>query len=170
MKITPQLDTGPVMMNAKIKIYKDTNYKMLSDQLSLMGAEMILKSLNQIENNQAKFIDQIDQKATYAKKISKNEAKIDWGQKAEKIIAKINALHINPGCWFELKGSRVKITKAIEVPGKGLPGEILADDFTIACGENAIKVLELTKEGKSSMSISNFLAGNKIRVGLNLNK
>ena len=82
------------------------------------------------------------------KKLTKKESKIDWSNEAKIVIAKINALYPNPGSWFEYKGSRLKIIKAIEVDEKGKPGEILNNKFTIACSENAIQILELQKEGK----------------------
>ena len=104
MKIEPKLDSGPIMMSSKIKIFKSTNYDNLSNQLSVLGAEMILKSLNLIEKKLEKFIPQNESKATYAKKINKTETKIDWSQKAKIIIAKINGLYPNPGSWFEFNG------------------------------------------------------------------
>ena len=125
MKIVPKLDSGPVMMSSKIKIQKDTNYEKLSNQLSKMGSELILKSLKLLENNEEKFIEQNETESTYAKKVSKEESQINWNETAGQIIAKINALHQNPGCWFYLDGLRIKITRAIEVNGNGAPGEII---------------------------------------------
>ena len=94
------------------------------------------------------FIEQKESEATYAKKIEKTESKIDWNDNAKNIIAKINALNPNPGSWFDLFGSRIKIIKAKEVNTVGQPGVILNENFTIACSKNAIQVLELQKEGK----------------------
>lgn len=168
MKIVHKLDAGPVMMSSKIKIQKDTNYEKLSNQLSKMGGELIIKSLKLLENNEEKFIEQNEKESTYAKKVSKEESQINWNETAGQIIAKINALHQNPGCWFDLDGLRIKITKAIEVSGKGVPGEIIDENLVIACGEKAIKILELTRQGKQNMSASNFLKGNKIPIGTNL--
>ena len=148
MKIIPKLDAGPIMLKSKIKITKNLNYEDLSKKLSNLGAETILKSLDLIESNSENFVDQIEKEATYAKKIDKKESKIDWSNEAKIVIAKINALYPNPGSWFEYKGSRLKIIKAIEVDEKGKPGEILNNKFTIACSENAIQILELQKEGK----------------------
>ncbi len=170
MKIIPKLDAGPVMMSSKIKIQKDANYEKLSKQLSKMGSELIITSLKLLENKKEKFIEQNEKDATYAKKVSKDESQINWNETAGQIIAKINALHQNPGCWFYLDGLRIKITRAIEVNGNGAPGEIIDENFVIACGKKAIKILELTRQGKQNMSASNFLKGNKIPIGTNLNK
>ena len=88
---------------------------------------------------------------------------------AKIIIAKINALNPNPGSWFELNGSRIKIIKAVEVEGRGLPGEVLNNYLTIACSKNAVQILELQKEGKNIMTAVEFLKGNKLELGLNIN-
>jgi methionyl-tRNA formyltransferase len=168
MKIVPKLDAGPVLMKSKIKITKETNYEELSDQMSKLGAKLILEAFKLIKNNKAKFISQNDEDATYAKKIEKNESKINWRLDAKIIVAKINALHPNPGSWFEFKGSRIKIIKALEVTGKGEPGEIINENFTIACSQNALQVLELQKEGKNKISSIEFLKGNKLEIGSNI--
>ena len=170
MKIVPKLDAGPVMMKSKVKITPSTNFKSLSQKLSLLGAKMILDTLDLIESDVANFIDQDENEATYAKKIKKIESKIEWNTHAKKIIAKINALYPNPGTWFEYRGARLKINKAVEVKAKGKPGEILNEKFTIACLENAIQILELQKEGKKSMDISEYLKGNSLEIGLNVGK
>ena len=168
MKIIPKLDAGPVMMRSKVQIKKDTNFKNLSLKLSKLGAKTVLQSLDLIGKNLANFSDQDHKKATYAKKIDKAESKIDWNIKAKKIIAKINALYPYPGSWFEYKGSRLKILKAVEVKASGKPGEILDKKFTIACLENAIQVLELQKEGKRGMNVSEYLKGNTLEIGINV--
>ena len=170
MKIIPKLDAGPVMMKSIVKITKNTNYKKLSQELSTLGAKKILESLDLIEKNSANFLDQNEKDASYAKKIDKSESKIEWNTEAKKVIAKINALYPNPGSWFKYNDSRLKIIKAIEVKIKGIPGEILDKNFTIACSENAIQILEIQKEGKRSMKVSDYLKGNTLQVGLNVRK
>jgi methionyl-tRNA formyltransferase len=168
MKIIPKLDAGPILLKSKISISKESNYEELSNQLSKLGSKLILDSLDLIKNKKSKFIDQNDNDATYAKKIEKSESKINWNQEAKSIIAKINALYPNPGSWFELKGSRIKVIKAIEVKANGLAGDIINKDFTIACNKNAIKILDLQKEGKNKISAKEFLKGNNLEVGYNI--
>ena len=148
MKIIPKLDAGPIMIKSKVKITKGTNSEVLSKELSSLGAKLILEGLDLVENNKVKFIEQDETEATYAKKIDKIESKINWSEKAKIVIAKINAFYPKPGSWFEHKSIRLKINKAIEVNANGNPGEILDKQLTIACGENAIQILELQKEGK----------------------
>ena len=169
MKIVSELDAGPVLLQSKIKITKEINYKELSGQMSELGAKLILDTLKLIENKKANFTEQNESEATYAKKIEKSETKISWKDDAEKIIAKINAFSPNPGCWFELNGNRIKIIKAKKVIGEGMPGTILNDKFTIACSKNAIQIIELQKEGKQKIKADEFLKGNKIKTGQSLN-
>jgi len=97
--------------------------------------------------------------------INKSESKISWRDKARQVVAKINALYPNPGSWFELNGLRVKVLKAKEVNKIGKPGEIIDDKFTIACIENSIQILELKREGKNKMNASDFLKGNRLKIG-----
>jgi len=168
MKIIPKLDAGPIMIKSKVKITKGTNSEVLSKELSSLGAKLILDGLDLVENNKVKFIEQDETEATYAKKIDKIESKINWSEKAKIVIAKINAFYPKPGSWFEHKGIRLKINKAIEVSANGNPGEILDNQLTIACGENAIQILDLQKEGKKNMSVAEFLKGNKLKIGTNV--
>ena len=165
MKIIPKLDAGPVMLQERIKISQEMSYEDLSKKMSEISAKLILESIKLIENNKVNFIEQKDSEASYAKKIQKNESRIDWNQSAKKIIAKINALHPNPGCWFKLFDSRIKIIKAIEIDKTGDAGTILDDKMTIACAKNAVQILELKKEGKKQMLINEYLKGNEIKIG-----
>jgi methionyl-tRNA formyltransferase len=169
MKVEPKLDTGPILMKSKIKISKEINHEELSIKMSKLGAKLILEALEVIENGKAKYIPQNDKDATYAKKIEKVESKINWNLEARVIVAKINALYPNPGSWFELKGTRIKVIKAVEVKAKGIPGEIINKDFIIACSHNAVQILELKKEGKQIISVADFLRGNRLEVGSNIN-
>ena len=169
MKIIPKLDAGPVMLQEKIKISQEMSYEDLSNKLSEIGAKLILESIKLIENNKVNFIEQKESEVSYAKKIRKTESRIDWNKSAKKIIAKINAFHPNPGCWFKLFESRIKIIRAIEVEKTGEAGTILDDKMTIACAKNAVQILELKKEGKKQMLIDEYLKGNEIKIGQKIN-
>ncbi len=169
MKIVPKLDAGPILLKSKIRISKDTNAEQLNNQMSELGAKLILDSLDLIEQGREEYVAQNDKEATYAKKISKSESKINWDIDAKKLVAKINALYPSPGSWFELDGSRIKIIRAIEINAKGAPGDILDNNFTIACSKNAVQVLELKKEGKNNMTAAQFLKGNRLEIGRNIN-
>ena len=165
MKIIPKLDSGPFLLQEKIQIKKNDNYESLSAKLANLGSRLIIKSLNLIETNNFKLIDQDETKATYARKINKKESKIDWNTPAKKLIAKINGLSPFPGAWFEHKKKRIKILEALEVDQTGETGEILDDNLTIACKEKAIQVLSVQKEGKKILKTKEFLSGYLVRKG-----
>ena len=168
MKIIPKLDAGPILMQSKIKINRETTFTDLSTEMSKLGAKLIIDTLECIENNNVNFTDQKELDASYARKIEKSEAKISWNVEANKIVAKINALNPNPGCWFELLGGRVKIIKAKETNSSGEPGKIIDDRLTIACLKNSVQILELKKEGKQKMTAEEFLRGHHIKIGQKL--
>ena len=168
MKIIPKLDAGPILMQSKIKINRETTFTDLSNEMSELGAKLIIDTLECIENNNLNFTDQKELDASYARKIEKSEAKISWNVEANKIVAKINALNPNPGCWFELLGGRVKIIKAKETNSSGEPGKIIDDRLTIACLKNSVQILELKKEGKQKMTAEEFLRGHHIKIGQKL--
>ena len=169
MKIVPELDAGPIMMQERIKISPEINCEDLSEKMSEMGSKLILKSIKLIENKKENFIEQKDSEVTYAKKIQKKESRVNWNESAKKIVAKINAFYPNPGCWFKISNVRIKIIKAIEVKNSGEAGTVLDDKMTIACAKNAIQILELQKEGKKKIFISEYLKGNEIVVGQKVN-
>ena len=170
MKIIPKLDAGPTLIKSKLPISKDTNFESLRDQMSKLGAIKILEAINLIKNKKANFIDQNEIEATFAKKIDKKEIKLSWKENANKVIEKINALNPTPGTWFYLKGSRIKVIKAIEVTQQGKPGEILSDNLIIGCQKNAIQILELKKEGKNKMTAKEYIKGNKLKIGTFINE
>ena len=136
--------------------------------MSKLGAELILDAIKLIKSDKANFTNQNDNEATYAKKIDKIETKINWNEKANKIIAKINAFSPIPGCWFDFLGTRIKVLKAKEVNISGNVGETLNNKLTIGCAENAIQILEIKKEGKNKISVDEFLKGNKFEKGISL--
>ena len=165
MKIVEELDAGPVMHQDKIQINENIDTLTLSKVLSKLGANSILNAVNKIEKGEAKFQEQNHSEATYAKKISKMEGKINWKESAKKVLAKINGLNPNPGAWFEYNKERYKVWKAKIVNENSESGKIVDDKLTIACKEQSIKILEIQKEGKSRQPIDQFLIGNKIKQG-----
>ncbi len=169
MRITERLDEGPYFKQIKVKIDDQTNTKNLSEKLSKKGAENIIECLKLIENGEAQFINQNSDEASYAKKIEKNESKINWQNSAKDILSKINGLNPSPGAWFEYKNSRYKIWRAIVSEKTGKPGEIVDDKFVVACKDYSLEILEIQKEGKNKMLIKDFLLGTKINLGDKIN-
>ncbi len=165
MKIVEELDAGPIMQQEKIKIDKNVNTLSLSKTLSNLASKSIIDVIKKIENGEAKFKDQKHDQATYAKKISKLEGKINWKENAEKVLAKINGLNPNPGAWFIFNNERYKIWQADVVNVNSEPGKIIDDGLTIACNSKAVKILEIQKEGKNKQFVKDFLLGNKMKQG-----
>ena len=166
MKINEELDSGPVSKTYKIKLDQSLNAKEVSEKLAVMAADKILDVVDEIFEGKSNFVDQDNSKATYAKKITKNEGQIDWNSDASKIIGKINGLYPSPGAFFNFNGQRYKILKAEIGNGIGKNGEVISDDLEIACGgEKSIKVFEIQREGKKVQKIGEFMLGSQIRKG-----
>ena len=166
MKINEKLDAGPVSNIYKIKLNQNENTNEVSNKLSLLAADKILNSVNDIFENKAKFIDQDHSKATYAKKIDKIEGKINWNNDASRIIGQINGLFPFPGAFFNFKGERYKIIKGVIGNGSGKPGEVLTSNLEVACTNNqSIKIIEIQRQGKKPQNIQEFMLGSIIKKG-----
>tara|TARA_X000001036_G_scaffold357837_1_gene340210 strand:- start:442 stop:993 length:552 start_codon:yes stop_codon:yes gene_type:complete len=166
MKINEELDSGPISNIYKIKLDKTNNASEVSEKLSLLAAEKILDNIDDIMEDKSKFIDQIHEKATYAKKIQKDEGRINWNSEALSILGKINGLFPTPGAFFNFNGERYKILKAEIGNGMGEAGEIISDDLEIACSKNqSIRILEIQRQGKKPQKTSEFILGSRIKKG-----
>ena len=169
MKINEKLDSGPVSNIYKIRIDQNQNAEEISEKLSLLAAEKILDNVDDILEDEAKFIDQDHSKATYAKKINKEESQINWNDDASKILGKINGLFPSPGAFFIFNGERYKILKAEIGNGIGQVGEVISNQLEIACNDNqSIKILEIQRQGKRPQKISEFMLGTQIKKGSKL--
>jgi len=167
MKLEEKLDTGPICNSYSLNILENENSENLSERLSLLAAEKILDNIDAILEDKAVFKSQDDTKATYANKILKSEAKINWSESARNIAGKVNGLF--PNSFFFYQNQRYKILK-VEVSSKiGEAGDVLSNNLEIACKEGAIKVLEIQKEGKRPQKINEFMHGSQIKKGSNLN-
>ena len=169
MKIVSKLDAGPYLLQEKVKLDKNINNENLTLKLSKIGSKLIIKALNLISSGEAKFIDQDESKSTYAKKIKKEESKIDWNMSADKLIAKINGLNPSPGAWFEHKSNRIKIVEAVKVNLNGKIGEVLDQSLVVGCKQQSIRILQIQREGKKTLKTSDFLKGYEILKGEFLN-
>ncbi len=166
MKLVETLDSGPVSNIHKIKLDQNNNAEEIAEKLSFLAAKKILDEIDDILDDKAEFIDQDHSKASYAKKIEKIEGEINWNDEAQKIIGKINGLFPVPGAFFNFKGERYKILKAVIGNGIGQAGEVLSDKLEIACTNNqSIKILEIQRQGKKPQKIGEFMLGSSIRKG-----
>ena len=169
MKINESLDAGPICNQYTLKILENENSDDLSIRLSELASKKILENIDNIFAGSVLFKDQDHSKSTYAKKIKKDEGKINWKDSNEKIIGKINGLYPNPGSWFMFMGERFKILRAEISNLKGKAGEVLSQNLDVGCGYNSIKIIEIQKQGKKALKTKEFLLGNPIKNGSNLN-
>jgi len=167
MKLQDKLDTGPICNSYPLNILENENSHDLSERLSLLASEKILNDIDAILEDKAVFKPQDDTKVTYANKILKSEARIDWSESARNIIGKINGLY--PNSFFIYKSERYKLLKAEPSSNIGEVGDVLSDSLEIACKEGSIKVLEIQKQGKLPQKINEFMHGSQIKKGSNLN-
>ena len=165
MRIVEDLDAGPVMKRIRIKINELTTTKELSKNLSKISSELIVEVINNIFNKKFKFVEQNHKLATYAKKIKKEEAEINWNKSAKEILSKVNGLNPSPGAWFMYKNIRYKIWRAKIVDKIGYPGTILDSNFTVSCGDKSLEFIEIQKEGKKKLLLKNFLMGINFNQG-----
>ena len=166
MKINEELDSGAVSNQYKLEI-GDENAEEISEKLSLLAAEKILDEIDNILDDKANFIEQDHSKATYAPKIDKSEGRINWNEKAEQILGKVNGLYPVPGAWFNFAGERYKILKSKIGNAVGKVGEVTSDELEIICGDNkSLKILEIQRQGKRVQSINEFMLGSRIKKGM----
>ncbi len=169
MKMNEKLDAGPICNQYSINILKNENSEDLSIRLSNLASQKIFEDIDNIFEGKAVFKEQDHSKSTYAKKIKKEEGKIKWEDSNEQIIGKINGLYPNPGGWFIFNGERYKILRAEISNLKGKPGQVLSQNLDIGCGNNSIKILEIQRQGRRAQKSKEFLLGNSIIKGSNLN-
>tara|TARA_B110000014_G_scaffold44480_1_gene29440 strand:+ start:21 stop:941 length:921 start_codon:yes stop_codon:yes gene_type:complete len=165
MKIVEKLDSGPILISEELKLSQNETHGEIEKKLSEAGANLLVKSLKNLEIKNLEFKEQIHSNATYAKKIDKSETKINWNLDANKVLAHIHGLSPNPGAWFEYKKERFKVLKAKISLINGKPGFVLDENLTISCKLNSIKILELQRQGKKKQTTKEFLLGNKIQNG-----
>jgi len=165
MKIEEKLDSGPVLSVKELEIDHNATYGEIEKKLSVIGADLLIEGLKKIENGKAKFIDQVHSKATNAKKIDKNETKINWNLDANKVIRHIHGLSPNPGAWFEYENERFKVLRANISSDIGKPGIVLDEKLTIGCKLASIQILEIQRQGKNIQAAKEFLLGKKINNG-----
>ncbi|SMX30802.1 methionyl-tRNA formyltransferase [Actibacterium lipolyticum] len=159
MQMEAGLDTGPVLLREATPIGAEETTAVLHDRLSDMGARLIVTALGQLDELEP--TSQPDDGVTYAEKIDKAEARIDWAEPATVVDRKIRGLSPFPGAWCEVGGERVKLLASRIGAGSGAPGQVL-NGLTIACGEGAVEVLKAQRQGKRAMDAEEFLRGTEL--------
>jgi methionyl-tRNA formyltransferase len=168
MQMEAGLDTGPVLLEKRLSILENDTGASLHDKLAVLGAQSIVEALARLPGLRATA--QPEQGVTYAAKLTKEEARLDWAQPATVLARKIRAFDPVPGTWTLLQGESLKIWRAQVLPGAGRPGEILSvgDGVVVACGKDALKITELQKAGARRLHAAAFLAGLKNLRGAHL--
>ena len=169
MQMDIGLDTGDVVSEHRYAIQSTDTANEVHDALMNLGAAAIVAYLQQLKaEGRLKSVKQPEEGVTYAQKLSKEEARIDWNESAAVIERKIRAFNPVPAAWVEYQGKPMKIWQAEVVAQQGRAGEVLscsADGLVVACGENALNITELQPSGSKRMPIAAFAAGHKIEVG-----
>jgi methionyl-tRNA formyltransferase len=167
MKMDVGLDTGDVAMAERLPITDTMTASDLHDALSRLGADLMVRAMAALERGALQLTKQSEQGVTYAAKIDKAEAKIDWGRPDLAVLRHIHGLSPFPGAWSEIAGeeARLKILRCEMAKGAGAPGTILDDRLAIACGEGAIRIVELQRAGKAPMQAAEFLRGTPMKPG-----
>ncbi|MBC7770755.1 MAG: methionyl-tRNA formyltransferase [Phycisphaerales bacterium] len=168
MRMEEGLDTGPVLASATTPIDFDDTSSTVHDRLSALGAALLAETLAKVERGEAAETPQSQEGVTYAHKIIPAETRIDWSRPAREIDCMIRGLAPSPGAWFELGGARVKALHARLGQGQAAPGEALDDGLLIACGEGAVRLLRVQREGKAPMDAGAFLRGQPVPAGARL--
>ena len=172
MKMDVGLDTGDVAMAERISITEAMTAQDLHDALAPLGADLMVRAFGELERGLLQFSPQSDQGVTYAAKIDKAEARIDWTRPAREVLRHIHGLSPFPGAWCEVpldgEPTRVKILRCALAEGAGAPGDLLDDQLTIACGDGAIRLIELQRAGKQPMKAIDFLRGTPLAPPLRL--
>ena len=165
MRMEAGLDTGPVLMRSTTPIGATETTGDLDDRLARMGADLICLTLGRLEDLVPD--PQPDEGATYASKIDKVEAQIDWSRPADEIDRQIRGLSPFPGAWTTLAGKRLKLLRSAVAAGQGAPGAVL-EGFVIACGTGAVEIIEAQIAGRGRQGTNAFLNGTPLPPGTRL--
>ena len=174
MRMEEGLDTGPIAMAEPVAIGADTTAGELHDRLARLGADLAGRALAALERGALVLTPQRADGVTYAAKIDKSETRIDWTRSWQAVHDHCRGLSPFPGAWFELpesgKGSgknavRIKVLRTTRGDGSGPPGTVIDDRLTIACGDGAVRILEVQRAGKQPMKAEEFLRGTRLAAG-----
>ncbi|CAH1652064.1 MULTISPECIES: methionyl-tRNA formyltransferase [unclassified Chelatococcus] len=169
MKMEEGLDTGPVAMVERVTIGPQTTAGELHDNLSRLGADLMARALAALSRGALSFVPQPDDGVTYARKITNEEARIDWSRSASALHNQIRGLSPFPSAFFEIdlgKGrERVRALRSTPAEGQGAAGTLLDGQFTVACGEGALRLLQVQRAGKGVMNADDFLRGARLAPG-----
>ncbi len=166
MKMEAGLDTGPMAMIERVPIGPDMTAGNLHDELARLGADLMARALGALERGLLTLTPQPDDGVTYAAKIDKSETRIDWSKPWAEVHNHIRGLAPFPGAWFEILGPgapvRIKVLRSTRGEGGGPPGTLLDNRLTVACGEGAVRIVELQRAGRAALTADEFLRGSAV--------
>jgi methionyl-tRNA formyltransferase len=169
MKMEEGLDTGPIAMAERVPIGADATAGDLHDQLARLGADVMVRALAALERGSLTLTPQPQAGVTYANKIGKHETRIPWAQPWQLVHNHMRGLSPHPGAWFEWERAgerhRIKVLRSTCGEGSGVPGTVLDDELTVACGQGAVRLIELQRAGRRAMKAAEFARGSAVRRG-----
>lgn len=168
MQMEAGLDTGPMLAEARTPVAPEDTAATLHDRLADMGADLMSRTLEDLANGPLAARPQPDEGATYAKKIEKAEAQIDWTRPAAELDRHVRGLSPFPGAWCRVGDERVKVLMCRPEDGTGAPGEVLDDRLLVACGTGALRLTRLQRAGRGAVSAEDFLRGHPVETGARL--
>jgi methionyl-tRNA formyltransferase len=172
MKMEEGLDTGPVAMAERVPIPRDMTAGQIHDALARLGADLMVRALSALERSSLTLTPQPADGVSYAAKLTNAETRIDWSRPAQAVNDHIRGLSPFPGAWCELvidgKLTRLKVLRTTVAAGSAPPGTLVDDVLTVACGEGAVRILELQRAGRQAMKAEDFLRGQSLPRGTRL--
>jgi methionyl-tRNA formyltransferase len=173
MKMDAGLDTGDVAMAERVAITDTMTAADLHDALAPLGGDLMVRAMGALERGKLQLTRQSAEGVTYAAKIEKAEARIDWNKPARDVLRHIHGLSPFPGAWCEIAiegaPARIKILRGEIADRSGAPGDLLDDRLTVACQQGALRILELQRAGKQPMKAEEFLRGSPLKPPMRLN-
>jgi methionyl-tRNA formyltransferase len=172
MRMEEGLDTGPVAMAERLPIPVDTTAGQIHDALARLGADLMVRALSALERSSLTLTPQSADGVIYAAKLTNAETRIDWSRPAQAVHDHIRGLSPFPGAWCELvidgKPTRLKILRTTLAAGAAPPGTLVDEALTVACGDGAVRILELQRAGRQAMKAEDFLRGQPLPPGTRL--
>jgi methionyl-tRNA formyltransferase len=165
MKMEEGLDSGPIAMAERVPIPFDAAAGDLHDQLARLGADLVVRALAALERGSLTLTSQPEVGVTYAHKIANDETRIAWERPWQEVHNHIRGLSPVPGAWSEIGSERVKVLRTTRSDRNGVPGTVLDDELTVACGEGAVRIVELQRAGRQPMKAHEFLRGMPVAAG-----
>jgi methionyl-tRNA formyltransferase len=167
MQMDEGLDTGPILLQERVPIASEATTSGLSAELAALGGRLILDALDRAADDWLSPRPQPEHGITYARKISREEGRLDWRLPSTELERRVRALDPWPGAFFEAGSERIRVHVAVALPGPagGIPGTVLDERLTVACGEGVLRLLRLQRAGRTALEAPAFLRGFPIAPG-----